>query len=253
MKALIGRWMFPPGGPLALLILALILWKWKRRLSLFLAIVSAAALAFACLPLTAGALAATLENQYRELPLDRVPAAQAIVVPSGYLYPPSGARMNAHISAAFDRLQIGADLLRAGKAPLLVLTGRSDGGVCDGCEPEPYLARDIVEKCGISPGEILVEGRATTTYENAVFTKQLLSGRGINKILLVTSAMHMPRAAAAFRKAGFVVTAVPVDFQTGWGFKLADKLMPSAEALTTTDAALHEWIGLAAYRITGKI
>jgi uncharacterized SAM-binding protein YcdF (DUF218 family) len=71
--------------------------------------------------------------------------------------------------------------------------------------------------------------------------------------LLVTSAFHMPRAIGAFRQAGFPVEAYPVDYQTAgqqdmWAF--SDSLMGG---IRRTDAAVHEWLGLFAYWITGRI
>jgi len=92
---------------------------------------------------------------------------------------------------------------------------------------------------------IQIEGGSISTHENTVRTYQMLSPRGIRRILLVTSAMHMPRAAGAFRKAGFEVTAVPADFRTGWGeANLLEKWLPSAHNLINSDTALHEWLAL---------
>jgi uncharacterized SAM-binding protein YcdF (DUF218 family) len=62
----------------------------------------------------------------------------------------------------------------------------------------------------------------------------------------------MPRAAGAFRKAGFEVIPVPADFRTGWGeSSLLEKLLPSANNLIAADAALHEWLGITIYRLRG--
>jgi uncharacterized SAM-binding protein YcdF (DUF218 family) len=64
--------------------------------------------------------------------------------------------------------------------------------------------------------------------------------------------MHMPRAAGTFRKAGFEVIAVPADFRTGWGeSNMLEKLVPSANNLIASDAALHEWLGITIYRLRG--
>ena len=66
------------------------------------------------------------------------------------------------------------------------------------------------------------------------------------------AASHMPRAIAVFRAAGFVVEAYPVNWRTR-GWRDAAQLFGSlAEGLTITDAAVHEWVGLAAYRLTGR-
>ena len=81
---------------------------------------------------------------------------------------------------------------------------------------------------------------------------QILSARGIRKVILVTSAMHMPRAAAAFRKAGFAVTPSPGDFRTGWGEGGPfDRFLPSLNSMEDSERTLHEWLGLWAYRLRG--
>jgi uncharacterized SAM-binding protein YcdF (DUF218 family) len=62
--------------------------------------------------------------------------------------------------------------------------------------------------------------------------------------------MHMPRAAGAFRKAGFEVIAVPADFHSGWGDGyLLEKCLPNAKNLVDADAALYESLGIAIYRL----
>ena len=62
-----------------------------------------------------------------------------------------------------------------------------------------------------------METGSINTRENALDSYGLLAPRGIRRIILVTSALHMPRAAVAFRKAGFDVIPAPADFVTGWG------------------------------------
>jgi uncharacterized SAM-binding protein YcdF (DUF218 family) len=85
-----------------------------------------------------------------------------------------------------------------------------------------------------------------------VFSRLLADPKPGERWLLVTSASHMPRAIAAFRAAGFPVEAYPVNWRTR-GWRDAAQLFGSlAEGLTITDAAVHEWVGLAAYRLTGR-
>jgi uncharacterized SAM-binding protein YcdF (DUF218 family) len=97
-----------------------------------------------------------------------------------------------------------------------------------------------------------IEGGSINTHENALFSHRLLAGRGIGRIILVTSATHMPRAAAAYRKAGFDLVAAPADFQTGWQEPSAIfRWMPQAEAIFKSSKAIHEWLGLWVYRFRG--
>jgi uncharacterized SAM-binding protein YcdF (DUF218 family) len=114
--------------------------------------------------------------------------------------------------------------------------------------------RLLLVEWGIPDAAIQVEGGSINTRENALFSHQLLARRGIGRIILVTSAIHMPRAAAAFRKAGFDVVAAPADFQTGWGESSAMfRWIPTAGALGGSSRAIREWLGLSVYRLRGWV
>ena len=85
-------------------------------------------------------------------------------------------------------------------------------------------------------------------------TKALVDPKPGQRWLLVTSAWHMPRAMAAFRKAGFQVEPWPVDYRTA-GWSDAFHLFPfesPAQGLRQLDLAVHEWLGLLAYRLSGR-
>src|SRR4029077_16516066 len=105
---------------------------------------------------------------------------------------------------------------------------------------------------GVAHDRITAEEQSRNTIENAVFSRLLADPKPGERLLLVTSASHMPRAIAAFRAAGFPVEAYPVNWHTR-GRRDAAELFPSfAGGLAMTDYAMHEWIGLAAYWLTGK-
>src|SRR5271165_5697826 len=116
-----------------------------------------------------------------------------------------------------DRLLAAFRLYRAGKAPLVFCTGGRNplGGI--GRTPEALRMARLLEEWNIPSTAIQIEGGSINTHDNAVLSYQMLAPRGVRRILLVTSAMHMHRAAGAFRKAGFEVIAVPADFRSGWG------------------------------------
>ena len=95
-----------------------------------------------------------------------------------------------------------------------------------------------------------MERRSRNTFENAVYSKELIKPNAHEHWLLVTAALHMPRAIGCFRRIGFKVEAYPIQYMTGHksptGFGLA------SNALTLLDAAMKEWIGLVVYRLTDK-
>jgi uncharacterized SAM-binding protein YcdF (DUF218 family) len=110
----------------------------------------------------------------------------------------------------------------------------------------------LLEEWGVPVAAVEVENGSINTRENAVQSYRLLAPRGVTSIILVTSALHMPRAVAAFRKAGFAVTAAPADFHTGWGNPiLFERWLPSANNIGQCEKALHEWLGLWVYRWRG--
>jgi uncharacterized SAM-binding protein YcdF (DUF218 family) len=241
---------------LAILLLALSIVLWKRRA--WALILASAALLLVLVfgsPLTARALMRALEEQYPDRPVEEMPAAQAIVVLGGSLHIPNRFHREIGLVEPTDREHRAVRLYKAGKAPLVVATGGNQpvaGGVIE--TPESHVMSALMQQWGVPESAILVEDRSINTRENAAFTFAMLNARQIRRILLVTSAMHMPRAAATFRKAGFEVVAAPADFHTGWTqLDLPLSWWPSAHSLDQCDVAVKEWLGVLVYCLRGWI
>lgn len=98
-----------------------------------------------------------------------------------------------------------------------------------------------------------MERASRNTLENAEFSKALVAPKPGERWLLVTSAFHMPRSVGLFRKAGFDVEPYPVDWRVGGPGDLFAFTNIAVDGLGRTDLGLREWIGLLAYRATGKI
>lgn len=119
----------------------------------------------------------------------------------------------------------------------------------------------LLEIMGVPAGAITLERRSRNTYENAIETKKLLDAQGIERIILVTSAMHMPRAQAIFARQGFDVIPAATDFnvtQAEWDYYFTPdpaiqvfNLFPSADALDWTMRAMKEYLGIIVYRLRG--
>jgi uncharacterized SAM-binding protein YcdF (DUF218 family) len=103
---------------------------------------------------------------------------------------------------------------------------------------------------GVAPDRVLVEDRSRNTYENAVMSHDLVQPKAGETWLLLTSAWHMPRAVGCFRHTGWEVLPYPVDYRTEARPRLELLLAPHLELL---DLAAKEWVGLAAYRLLGRI
>ncbi len=228
---------------------------WKRRPRVFLITYGTALilLVIGGCPAVERWLTDRLERQYPDLGVDSYPSAQAIVVLGGAIHMPSTQHHASGIIDSSDRLLMALRLYHAGKAPLVVMSGGNNPFSVDAPEqPEAEIMRRLLVEWGISAAAIEVEGGSINTHENAVFSRQLLGRRGIGQIILVTSAIHMPRAVAVFHKAGFDVIAAPADFQTGWRKSSAMfRWIPDAGALVGSSRAIREWLGLWVYRLRG--
>jgi uncharacterized SAM-binding protein YcdF (DUF218 family) len=98
---------------------------------------------------------------------------------------------------------------------------------------------------------VVFEDRARNTYENAMFSKQLAAPQPGERWLLVTSAAHMPRSVGAFRQVGWPVIPYPVDYRTTGGVEIL--VAPDvAGRWNEFDQAVKAWIGLLAYRLSGR-
>ena len=179
----------------------------------------------------------------------RMPAG--IVVLGGAISPP--------LSRAYGITQLNGSAERVTAIPLLARTYPTARIVYSGGDAsllasegrEVSVLYPLLESFGIPRDRVVLEDRARNTYENAVFTRQLMQPKPGELWLLVTSAAHMPRAIGCFRRAGFAVEAYPVDWSTapGTAFWPSPSVFSGMRAL---DNASHEWTGLLAYWLRGR-
>lgn len=147
---------------------------------------------------------------------------------------------------ALVRLRYAARLHKRTDLPLLV-TG---GIVIEGEGTEAELMREVMEESFRIP-VTWVEGESHNTWENALFSGNILKREGISRVLLVTHAWHQPRALVAFVQQGLEPIAAPTAFSSNpqpEPIRFADWL-PDAGSLNSTAKALHEYIGLNWYRV----
>ena len=153
------------------------------------------------------------------------------------------------VNDAGDRLLAGLALARRHPDAQLIFTGGSAallGTRVSGAE----VADRIFADAGIAPDRVRLEGASRNTAENAALTRALVGDPREGPWLLVTSAFHMPRAMGAFCRAGWRgIVAWPVDYR---GLGGGDVGWDLAERLRTLNIAVKEWIGLVAYRVTGR-
>ncbi len=245
--------------PPALIFLLLVCaWILRKRLSKLSASMYAVAVIFLFVlgsPTTSQWLVHSLEDRYPDRGVTVESKAQAIIVLGGALNLPSDAHPFVGIVNSSDRIEEGLRLYRAGKAPLIVASGgESPLNAKARTLHEADEIRTLLEEWGVPDSAIVVEDESINTRENAVFTRKILSARGIDHVILVTSALHMPRAVATFRKVGFDVVAAPADFQSGWGGQeLIFNWLPSSGDLGNSSSAIHEWLGYFVYWLRGWV
>ena len=113
-------------------------------------------------------------------------------------------------------------------------------------------ALDRFARLGGDPARVYVESRPRTTSEDALYSAALLKPKPGERWLLVTLALHMPRAVGCFRLAGFEVEPYPVGFRTAGPSHLFTLDATGSAAFFQLDVAAKEWIGLIAYGLMGK-
>jgi uncharacterized SAM-binding protein YcdF (DUF218 family) len=182
------------------------------------------------------------------------PASPAIVVLGGAGVPRVPPRIHAETNAYGDRLAYGALLFRQGLAPRLVVTGGIVTLFSDIPQSEASIGAEILrDYYGIDSAALILADQSRNTREDALCVRARFDSLGLPKeIILVTSAAHMPRAYALFRKQGFLVHPAPGDFHASaaGGFKPIN-LFPEEGALFNSCYALHEYLGYAIYRALG--
>jgi uncharacterized SAM-binding protein YcdF (DUF218 family) len=162
------------------------------------------------------------------------------------------ARGTPAINSSGVRIVVAAELAhRYPKARLVYVGGNSSLRSANFSEAD--VAEGIFKNLGIREDRLQLERKSRNTDENVRFAMGLVNPKPCERWLLVTSASHIPRSIGLFRKAGFSVEPYPVDWGTsGWSDIYKFQADPIS-GLVLTDRAAHEWLGLIAYRLTGKI
>jgi len=206
----------------------------------------------------AASLAYALErNQTPCLPSQK---ADVIVLLGGGTLPADRPRLMVEVNGAGDRVLSAARMFKMGQAFAIL----ASGGKLDWSSQETSSAEDmaaLLEELGVPQPSIWLETTSRNTYENAVNSARLLEAKNIHRILLVTSAMHMPRARRLFEATGLEVIACPVDFtvtasqwQQLWKGDIKVIILdtlPAADNLSLTTRVLKEMIGTFVYNLRG--
>jgi len=247
MSKAISQLLLPPGGLILLGLAGVLFWKrWWGRGAVLLSFLLL--WGFSTEPVR-DALTTPLEFQYSVLKIDQIKTTgTAIVLLGGGIYenaPEYNGRdmlgrhsMMRTIYAADVARKSGLDLYATGGNPLT----HAD-------EAEADLMRHWLLKQGLKVGSLHAETASNNTWENAAFIKNMLAAKEVKRVVLVTSALHMPRAVWCFKSHGFEVVPAPMDYISKQEAYDLRSYLPHWAVLSDSGQALHEQLGLLWYRL----
>jgi len=239
--------LMPPAIMILLILLGLILLRRSQRYGKILIISGALLLVAASLPVITGPLVTAMEN-IPALNKEQMKTtnAGAIVILAGGSYLNAPEYGGDTVSTpTLERIRYGAYVHRQTELPVLVTGGR----VFDYTKiAEATLMKKVLGNDFQTPVK-WHEDQARNTWENAQYSYRILKQEKINRIILVTHALHMPRSVMSFEAAGFEVTPAPLAYHTkSDGFSISD-FLPSARAMNNLSYLMHEVIGILWYRL----
>ena len=241
----------PLGLVLLLLVIGLV-FLFRRRLGVGRVLILAATLILYLFSLSpvADFLARPLEEAYPVAQIDRLPAdLSAVVVLGGGALDrrdlPPAARLGGD---TLQRTLEGVRLWRARPGARLVLCGGEWSAEPDYPSPAELMGQ-LAESLGVDPDRIKLDQTSKDTYENALEALKFLDEK---PFVLVTSARHLPRAMAIFRRFGREPVPAPTDHKIR-AFGPDFSLLPGLGGLNSTQESLHEYLGLAWYWLKGWV
>ncbi len=229
---------------------AILLWtRWRGLGRWITGLAALSALIIGTLPIGSWMIE-TLENRFPTVKELSEPITGIITLSGSFNQYVTAARGQPSLGSNAERLTEFIALARRYPKARLVFTGGS-GLITRQDIKEADSARLFFAQMSLDLTRVVFENQSRNTHENAVLTRALVKPKEGERWVLITSAMHMPRAVGTFRKAGWSVIPYPVDYNTEgtgkfWvGFNLRN-------GLNSIGAGTREWISLVAYRVLGR-
>jgi uncharacterized SAM-binding protein YcdF (DUF218 family) len=193
-----------------------------------------------------------LENRYPSVDVSQLDDTQekgVIVVLGGGIIPETPREGSGELSdSAMKRVYEGFLLYKKLQFPIVVTGGKLLGTEI----PEAQIMKEELLKMGVKPNDIYVEPLAKNTKQNAEFTLKLLETDEVQKIYLVTSAIHLTRAMNYFESyTNINIVPVPTDYKISREELKWYDFLPDMRFLEATSSAWHEYLGLVKFKISG--
>lgn len=257
LSKLIPLFVYPAGLASLLLIAALIFWK-RQKLARWMVLLAFAIIFILGNRWVSMGLVRSLEQQY--LPQEPYEQADVAVVLGGGTDPIQYPRMIPEVNGAGDRIIYGVKLYKDGLVDHLIVTGATADWQGTFATTPAQDMSTLLQLMGVPADAIIEEDDSLNTFEDAQFSAEIIQENGWKKVILVTSALHMPRAARLFEKAGIEVIPAPVDYiitDQEWADlwtpsveNILINIMPTSACLKSTTSSMKEYIGMAVNRIT---
>lgn len=240
IRRFLYSWILPPGLFFLLLLLSFyFLYKTGETFGFLIVLMGIYLLS---IQIVADALIRPLENYYKQISIQELNNVNAIVVLTGGFNKniPDFNGEGQLAPKTANRYIMGLRLHEALQIPIII----------SGSAKEAKIAVRTLKACGIKEQHLLIEGKSRNTAESAYFTTQLCKLQKIEKLLLVTSASHLYRSTALFRRERLNVIPYPCDYKSNQfpRFSLL-AFAPSADMLCNSATAIKEYLGIIAMKL----
>ena len=250
LSKLVSMFLFPL--PLFFIVSSIAIYKLPKGRSRRLVALALLSLALLSSKFVSDELMLVLEDQHPYRTQETIPRADVAVVLAGMVNSLTGKKDRPEFISSADRILLAADLLRQGRIDTILISGGT-GLISQAGESEAKILRRWLLKQGFRKEQILIEPDSRNTAENAMETAKLAHKQEWKKILLITSAFHMPRSVLCFQKVGMEVIPIPTDYYTLRVFPGPEAFVPTPGGLTLSTMALKEYLGIIAYWLRGYI
>ena len=225
----------------------------QRRFSRFCCLFALITILFFSIPIVAARIAGGLESQYPPVTNEKLEHHDAIVVLGGGLRVPGPPTERFQLGTLGDRYWYAFELYKAGKGGKIVLSG-GNYYERENIKGEAFYAKKLLEQWGVVSEDIVYEAASKTTEQNMIGVSSLFQSNNMHSMILVTSALHMPRSMEIFSHLPLKVTPASADQvvrnekSPAWKY-----VVPSAEALLLSTRSLHEYYGIFVYKLKNRI